>query len=265
MNECLHATFIALFGDELLPFLNASILGRAQEQKKLRVQTEHLRTHALDKHKSVDDTPSGGGAGLVLKVDVVVRAIESVLEQNAAISREQTRVILIDPVAKTFTQQDAKRLAAHEHLVFVCGRYEGFDARVRTHCDEALSLGDFVLTGGELAAACMLDAVAREREGVLGNAQSSENESHQAGVLEHRQYTRPNVFRGESIPKILRSGDHKKVERVRARDALLLTQHYRPDLFNKLSDQERALLAEPIGDLAPELDENERGEKEDER
>jgi tRNA (guanine37-N1)-methyltransferase len=248
----LRVTLVALFPDAVRPYLDASILGRAQKDGLLVVDEEQIRDHAHDKHKNVDDTPSGGGPGLVMKADVVVPALEAAAARDeAAHAGAKRRVILMDPAGEVFTQAHAKRLAGYEHLVLVCGRYEGLDARVYEFVDERLSIGDFVLTGGEIAAAVVVDAVAREREGVLGNAQSSADESHQQDRLEHRQYTRPNEYRGLKVPRVLLSGDHGRIAKARARDALLQTREKRPDLWEKLSDEERALTGEGEG-LAPE-------------
>ena len=224
---------ISLFPDIVRAATDASILGRAQKGELYEIDHIQLRDFAKDKHNKVDERPAGGGPGLVLRADVVTAAIESV---------GKAHVVLTDPGGRVFTQTDAKRLAKMEHVVFVCGRYEGFDARIHDAADERLSIGDYVLTGGELAAAVMIDATLREVGGVLGNDTSSADESHQDGRLEYRQYTKPNDFRGQVIPEVLLSGDHARIERARQRDALLHTRLVRPDLYANIPVSERAIV-----------------------
>jgi tRNA (guanine37-N1)-methyltransferase len=254
----LSATIVSLFPESLHAMWEASILGRARRDEKLVIDDVQIRDFATDKHRNVDDTPSGGGAGLVMRPDVLAGAIEHACERDEARGAgRRRRVVLLDAAGHRFTQEDARRLASYDHLVLVCGRYEGVDARVHTLVDEALCIGDYVLTGGELGAAVILDATARHVPGVLGNEASSEEESHEDGLLEHRQYTRPNVFRGLGVPDVLRSGDHKKVARARRKDALLRTRKRRPDLWQKkrvTDDDERLLVDEgvPLLDPVPE-------------
>lgn len=241
----LVASVVALFPESLRSFVGASILGRAIAKGALAVEEVQIRDFATDKHRTVDDTPSGGGPGLVLRVDVVVAAIREAIRRDEERGGERRRrVVLLDPAGAPFTQKDAIRLAGHDHLVLVCGRYEGIDARARAFVDEILSIGDYVLTGGELAAAVVLDATARELPGVLGNEASALEESHREGILEHRQYTRPNAFEGLGVPPILLSGDHGAIRKARRKDALVQTKERRPDLFAKLelSEEDRRLL-----------------------
>jgi tRNA (guanine37-N1)-methyltransferase len=234
----------------------ASILGRAQRAGLLEVDDVQIRDFAEGKHKSVDDSPSGGGPGLVMRVDVVVAAVrEAVRRDEERGPSRRRRVISLDAAGARFTQDDAARLAGYDHLVLLCGRYEGIDARVEAYVDESLAIGDYVLTGGELAAAVILDATAREVPGALGNESSSAEESHKQGRLEHRQYTRPNEFEGRRVPAVLLSGDHRRIARARRKDGLARTIERRPDLVGArpLNDEERRLLDDArVPLLAPE-------------
>jgi len=225
---------------ELFPsVLAASLLGKAVEKGALTVYLTDPRAFTTDKHHSVDDTPYGGGAGMVMRPDPLVAAIEGIEE-----ARGKAHKILLTPTGAPLTQATVRRLATLPRVMLVCGRYEGFDERVRAFCDEELSIGDYVLTGGELAAMVVVDAVARRLPGVLGNADSPLDESFEQGVLEHPQYTRPPEFRGARVPDVLLSGDHGRVRRWRRREALLRTRDRRPDLFARLAltDEDRALL-----------------------
>lgn len=200
---------LTIFPNMISGYASESILGRAQEKKLIAVVAHDLRGWAEDKHRRVDDTPYGGGPGMVMKVDVFEKAVKAVRAKG-----KKTRVILTSASGKPFTQKDAKRLAKYDQLIFLCGRYEGIDARVEEHvADEAFSIGDYVLTGGELPALVMLDAAARHVPGVLGAKESLAEESHtEEGVLEYPQYTKPPVYKKWSVPEVLMSGDHKKIE-----------------------------------------------------
>ncbi len=237
---------LTLFPELVRGPLRESILGKAIERGKLEVTVRDVRDHAEGRHRVTDDAPYGGGAGMVMKPEPLVSAIEAA---RAAVG-EGARVILLDPGGRTFTQTVARELAGVGKLVLVCGRYEGVDERVRAWVDEELSLGDFVLTGGELAALCVIDACARFVPGVLGNGASSALESFEEGLLEHPHYTRPPSFRGAEVPAILQGGDHAKIARWRRRQALLRTRRLRPDLFARLvpTPLDRRLLAEPSDD-----------------
>lgn len=226
----LTATFLSLFPESIRSIVQSSILGRAVDAGILQIHEVQIRDYALDKRKTVDDSLCGGGPGQLLKVDVVVRALRAVFEQNS----KSTRVILVDPAGKLFTQNDAKRLANYEHLVFVCGRYEGIDSRVHYYVDEILSIGDYVLTGGELPALVMLDAVTRMVPDVLGNQLSGISESHENGMLEGSQYTKPVDFESHLVPEVNLSGNHRHIEQARLGEKLLRTKLVRPDLFTKL-------------------------------
>lgn len=216
-------TVLTLFPDMLASVLDASILGRARRDGKLVVDAVDLRAFSTNKHRTVDDSPAGGGAGMVLRVDVVAGAVRSL--------GDNVHTVLVDARGKLFTQADARRFAKMEHVAIVCGRYEGVDARAFDLVDEIVSIGDFVLTGGELAALTIVDATARLLPGVLGNEESSVHESHTQGLLEHRHYTRPVDFEGASIPAVLQGGNHREIDRARRKDALVVTAHARPDLL----------------------------------
>lgn len=255
MKTALQATIVSLFPESLHGVWDASILGRARKAGVLAVDDVQIRDFATDKHKNVDDSPSGGGPGLVMRVDVVVAAVrEAVRRDEERGAGRRRRVVLLDAAGKRFTQEDAERLAGFDHLVLVCGRYEGIDARVERYVDESLAIGDYVLTGGELAAAVVLDATCRNVPGALGNESSSEVESHKRKRLEHRQYTRPNEYEGRLVPGVLLSGDHGRIEKARKKDSLLRTRERRPDLLLEapLDDDERRLLDDArVPDLAP--------------
>lgn len=227
---------VTLFPELFDSFLRAGLLGKAIATGTLEVGFANPRDFTTDRHRTVDDTPYGGGSGMVMMPGPIVEAIESL--------PERPRRVLMTPQGKPFTQADAQRLAQMPAVALVCGRYEGVDERVRAFVDEELSIGDFVLLGGEVAAMAVLEATARLVPGVLGNAESAGDESHVSGLLEYPQYTRPQDYRGVSVPEVLRSGDHAAIASWRRREALRRTRDRRPDLFAKLvlSDADRALL-----------------------
>ncbi|HLC95512.1 MAG TPA: tRNA (guanosine(37)-N1)-methyltransferase TrmD [Patescibacteria group bacterium] len=208
---------ISIFPESFASYFNVSILKRAQEQGHIVIDMHNLRDFAQNKHKTVDDTPYGGGAGMVLKVEPLVKAIESVSNQQKTKNNQQkTRKILFSAKGKLFTQADAKRLAMYERLILVCGRYEGVDERVTHFVDEELSIGEYVLTGGEIPAMVVVDAVTRLLPGVLGNSESIETESHtQKGIVEYPHYTKPEIFRGVRVPEVLLSGHHTNITKWR--------------------------------------------------
>ena len=213
MSRPLRIDIITIFPDLVEPYLRGAMLGRGQKARALDLRVHDLRRWTHDRHKTVDDRPFGGGPGMGMKGESFFEALMALRAQGV-----KTRVILTSAKGKRFTQRDAERLAKkYDRLIFLCGRYEGVDERVATHlADEELSIGDFVLTGGELAALAMTDAVARLRRGVLGAAESLAMESHaKEGILEYPQYTRPEVFTRAKkkwrVPKILLSGDHQKI------------------------------------------------------
>lgn len=234
---------VALFPELITAFTTTSILGRAVENGLARFHPVQIRDFSTNKHHTVDDTPYGGGSGMVMMAPPVVAAIESLPRDPDTDARPH--VVLLTPQGRPFRQSVARELAARPSLAFVCGRYEGFDERIRAFADDEISLGDFVLTGGEVAAVAVIDAVVRLLPGVLGNADSAVSESHsEEGLLEYPQYTRPAVFREVSVPPTLLSGDHARIARWRRWHSLRRTRARRPDLFASLalSDKDRKLL-----------------------
>jgi tRNA (guanine37-N1)-methyltransferase len=224
----LEVDILTLFPGLCEGYLAGSIVGRAREAGLVDVAVHDVRTHAAGKHRVADDAPYGGGAGMVMKPEPLTEAIEA-----ARARRPGAWVVLTSPRGARLDQALTKELAGHGKLILVCGRYEGVDERVMAVVDREVSLGDFVLTGGELAALCVVDAAARLVPGVLGNEDSAGAESFAGGVplLEHPQYTRPPEYRGMRVPEVLLSGDHRKIERWRRREALRATRDRRPDLF----------------------------------
>lgn len=218
---------LTLFPDMFVSPFAGSILGKAVEKKLIEISAHNLRDWAEGKHKIVDDSPYGGGDGMVMKPEPVCRALRALKEQ-----RPKSRVLLMTPQGKSFKQQDAAELAQADGLIFICGRYEGFDERIRTHVDAEYSLGDFVLTGGELPAMMMIDAIARLLPGVLGSSGSAEKDSYSDGLLEYPQYTRPVEFEGQRVPDVLLSGNHGDIERWRRQQQLARTLSRRPDLLD---------------------------------
>jgi tRNA (guanine37-N1)-methyltransferase len=198
-------------------YFKESIIGRAIKNNLIEVGTHNLRDYTEDKHRKVDDTPYGGGAGMVMKIEPIYQAVNSIRLRN-----KKSRVILFSAKGKKYTQKDAKRLSGYDQLVFICGRYEGVDERVAKYvADEEISIGDYVLTGGEIPAMLLVDSISRLLPGVLGNSESALSESHQkTGYLEHPQYTKPEVFIAPSkkswrVPNVLLSGNHKEIEKWR--------------------------------------------------
>lgn len=227
---------VTLFPELFAPFLELAFVGRAIASGALRVHLEALRQHGLGKHLSVDDTPYGGGSGMVMRPDTTVAGIEAAVVTLSSVA--PPRRILLTPQGERFSQAKARDLAARESLILVCGRYEGFDERVRHFVDEELSLGDFVLTGGEVAAMCVIEACIRLLPGVLGNAASTTEESFSVacgGLLEYPHYTRPVSFRDLPVPEVLRGGDHEKVRAWRASASADRTLQRRPDLLPERS------------------------------
>lgn len=204
--------------------LDESILRRARDRGLLSVAIHDIRAATTDKHHTTDDTPYGGGAGMVMKVEPMFSAVEAVHQGGP--------IVLLTPQGRLFTQAIAQELSAHPHLTFICGHYEGFDERIREHlATDEISIGDYVLTGGELAALVVIDAVARLVPGVLGGDDSTEEESHSAGLLEYPHYTRPPSFRGWDVPDVLLSGNHAVIARWRRKESLRRTRARRHDLY----------------------------------
>lgn len=216
-------TILTLFPEMLEPILNSSILKRAQEKKLVKFQIVNFRDFSTNKHKTVDDTPYGGGSGMVLSVEPIYHALES-------LNDSQHRVLL-SPQGKQFNQEVAKRMLNEDHIVLICGHYEGFDERVSDFVDEELSLGDFVMTGGEIAALAITDTIVRMIPGVLGSKESFEKDSFYDGYLDYPQYTKPREFKGLRVPDVLLSGDHAKVDEWRKEMQKAKTLKKRPDLL----------------------------------
>lgn len=234
---------VTLFPELFESPLAAGLLGKALEAGRLEVECENPRDHSTDKHRSVDDGPYGGGSGMVMTPGPIVASLEAL---DAARGAVPTRRVLMTPQGERFCQKTAQRWAELPCLTLVCGRYEGIDERARGLVDEEVSLGDFVLLGGEIGALAVIEAVGRLVPGVLGNVQSLAEESHTDGLLEYPQYTRPSVFRDEGVPAVLTSGNHAAIARWRRREALRRTRERRPDLLAvaELTELDRELLAE---------------------
>lgn len=228
---------LSVFPEVFDAYLSASIMGRAQDQGIFEFQAHNLRDWTHDRHNTVDDAPFGGGQGMLMKPAPIFEAIDEL-----AGSGERPHVVFFSPVGKPFTQARAQELTCHERVLFVCGRYEGIDERTYSLADDVLSLGDYVLTGGELAALVVIDACVRLLPGALGDEKSAEDESFSEGLLEYAQYTRPASYRGLEVPQVLLSGDHGKVAAWRRQSALQRTALWRPDLFAAapMSEAERA-------------------------
>jgi tRNA (guanine37-N1)-methyltransferase len=243
----LEVEILTLFPRMCEGYLAESILGKAQEAGLLEVRVTDIRAYAAGRHRVTDDAPYGGGAGMVMKPEPLVDAIEA-----ARARLEGAKVLLTSPRGVRLDQALARRLAAHGRFVVACGRYEGVDERVKSVVDMEVSIGDVVLTGGELAALCLVDAAARLVPGVLGNETSAGAESFAGGggelLLEHPHYTRPPEFRGMKVPEVLLSGDHRRIERWRRREALRATRERRPDLLERARLTENDLRLIDAGD-----------------
>ena len=224
---------------EMFEVMNQSILGRAQEKNIIDINVINIRDFSENKHKKVDDTPYGGGAGMVIMPDVVYRAYKSIKndEKNA-------KVIYMSPQGQTLNQAKVESLAKEKHLIILCGHYEGIDERAFKEVDLEISLGDFVLTGGEMAAIPVIDSILRLVPGVLNKSESHEDESFSDGLLEYPQYTRPEVFEGESVPAVLISGHHENIRKWRRLKSLEITRERRPDLYKNviLTKEDKKLL-----------------------
>lgn len=218
---------LTLFPEMFLVF-NHSIINRAVQNKIFSINTVNIRDYSENKHRKVDDYPYGGGAGMVMTPQPIVDCIDAVKGINKG------KVIFLGPRGKTFNQEMAKELSKEPELIFLCGHYEGIDERVYKYIDEEISLGDFVLTGGEMACIPIVDSICRLIPGVLSTSESYTEESFYEGLLEYPQYTRPECFNGDSVPEILLSGHHENIRKWRRTQSLKLTQEKRPDLFKKL-------------------------------
>ena len=227
--------FVTLFEDLIKPYFSSSILSRAINEKNIEIEFINPRDFTKDRYKKVDDYQAGGGAGLVLKCDVLDKTLNHLKEAGG-----EAYFIFLTPVAKLFNQKDAIRLSKKETIVFVCGRYEGFDERIiEKWADEVLSIGDFILTGGELASLCICDAISRNIDGVLGNSESLINESFQYSKLQAPVFTKPNIFQKSYITKEYLKGNHSKIHDLKGKMSELKTKYFRPDLYKKVKTNRR--------------------------
>ncbi len=236
----LYIHILTLFPEFFSSPLNVSIIKRAQEKQLVKIDLVNIRDFSKDKHKKVDDYPYGGGCGMVMKPEPIFEAVE--FAKNTMMTR--SRIILLSPQGVLFNQKMAKDFSQEEHLILICGHYEGIDERVKTLVTDEVSIGDFILTGGEIPALTVVDALVRYIPGVLGSRESPEEESFSQGLLEYPQYTRPEVYRGMAVPEVLLSGNHKEIALFRRREALMRTRLKRPDMFKllKLSESDKKLL-----------------------
>jgi tRNA (guanine37-N1)-methyltransferase len=228
------------------PYLESSMLQRARQRGLIDVRIHNIRDYTHDRHHTTDDTPYGGGGGMVMKPEPVFEAVESVLGIKPG-QTESVPIVLLTPQGRVFTQRVAEELSNYERIALLCGRYEGVDERIREHLvTDEISVGDFVLTGGELPALLVIDAVARLIPGVLGDPTGAQDDSHSMGLLEYPHYTKPSEFRGWKVPEVLLSGDHGRIERWRKEQALTRTFQKRPDMIEKaeLSEKDKEYVEE---------------------
>lgn len=237
----MHIDILTLFPEMMEGTLENSILKRAKNKEQFDYRFVNFRDYSTNKHEKVDDYPYGGGAGMVLTAQPIFDAVEAVKEESNA----KPRVILMCPQGETYTQQKAEELAEEEHLIIICGHYEGYDERIREHVvTDEISIGDYVLTGGEIGALAVIDSVVRLIPEVLGNEASAVEDSFSTGLLEHPHYTRPADFRGMKVPDVLLEGNHAKIDEWRKKESLRRTWKRRPDLLKKtqLSEADQQLL-----------------------
>ena len=233
---------LSLFPSMFDGVFGESILKKAQEKNAVELNVVNFREYSTNKHQNVDDYPYGGGAGMVLTPQPIFDAVEKLTE-----TAKKPRVVLLCPQGECYTQAKAEELAAEEHLIFICGHYEGYDERIREQLvTDEISIGDYVLTGGELGAMVVIDSVVRLLPDVLGNNHSAVQDSHSTGLLEHPHYTRPADFRGLTVPEVLVSGNHKKIEQWRQKESLKRTLLRRPDMLEKmeLTEEQKKLVAQ---------------------
>lgn len=249
---------LSLFPDMFKATMGESMVGHAQENGFIDINVTDFRQYTTDKHNHVDDAPFGGGAGMLLQAQPIFDAMDAVQKQAKEAHYEPGRVILMDPAGRRFDQAYAKELAQEEHLTFICGHYEGYDERIRHLVTDEASLGDYVLTGGELAAMVMIDATVRFVPGVLGNQASPMGDSFSNGLLEYPQYTRPADFRGMKVPEVLTSGNHQKIKEWRMRESLKRTLERRPDLLKTapLNREQQIMLQDLKLDMQEKDDED---------
>ena len=224
----MRISILTLF-PEMFNIFNHSIIGKAKEKNLVEIETLNIRDYTLNKHKKVDDYPYGGGAGMVMAPQPIVDTIRKAKENNNG------KVIFLGPKGKTFNQKLSMDLAKEEEIIFLCGHYEGIDERVYKYIDEEISLGDFILTGGEMAAIPIIDSILRLKSGVLGKEESFMDESFSEGLLEYPQYTRPEVFEGDKVPEVLLSGHHENIRKWRRYKSLEITKERRKDLYDRIS------------------------------
>ena len=232
----MRITVLTLFPEMYENFLHTSIVGRAIERGIAEVDFVQIRDFAYDRYKHVDDSSFGGGAGMVMKCQPVLDALESVRTENSY-------TIMMNPAGKQYNQKTAREYAKKDHLIILCGHYEGVDARINNHMDELISIGDYVLTGGETASMVIMDSVIRLLKGSITEG-SADDESYENGLLEYPQYTKPAVYKDEAVPEVLLSGNHEKIREWRIAKSLLLTKEKRPDLYEKheFTDEEKRVL-----------------------
>lgn len=223
----MRISILTLF-PEMFSIFDHSIIGRAREKDLVNLEYYNIRDYSLNKHKKVDDYPYGGGAGMVMTPQPIIDSIKAAKEKNSG------KVIFLGPRGKTFNQEMAQELSKEENLIFLCGHYEGIDERAYKYIDMEVSLGDFVLTGGEMAAIPVIDSVLRLIPGVLGKEESFMDESYSDGLLEYPQYTRPEVYEGERVPEVLLSGHHENIRKWRRKQSLLITKERRKDLYKNI-------------------------------
>jgi len=235
---------LTIFPKMFAPILNESIIKRAQAKGKVEIFVHNLRDFSVDKHRKVDDRPFGGGPGMVMRPEPIFRAVEYILRHaskgrhKTQDTRHKTQIILLSPQGKRLNQKIAKKLSRCKHLIFICGHYEGVDERVRIRLvNEEISIGDYVLTGGELPAMVVVDCVVRLIPGVLGEKKSLHFESFEGNLLEYPQYTRPANYKGMRAPSVLFSGNHKKIEEWRKKQAIKITRQRRPELLRRRSEE----------------------------
>jgi tRNA (guanine37-N1)-methyltransferase len=247
----MHIDILTLFPEMIEGFLESSILKKAQEKNKFSYNLINFRDYTANKHRKVDDYPYGGGAGMVLTPQPVFDAVDAILEKK----KTKPRIVLLCPQGERYTQRKAEELAEEDHLIFICGHYEGYDERIRTGlATDEISIGDYVLTGGELGAMVVVDSVVRLLPDVLGNESSAAEDSFSTGLLEHPHYTRPAAYRGMTVPDVLLSGDHAKIEKWRKTESLRRTLERRPDLLEDytLTKEEKAIL-DQVKQNAPDV------------
>lgn len=225
--------------------LNQSLIGKAQDKGVIQLNTHDFREYAKNKHHHVDDYPYGGGAGMLLQVEPIDECLKAIIQH-----KDNARIVLMDPAGQPFNQEMAESFSKEEELVFICGHYEGYDERIRSLVTDEVSLGDYVLTGGELGAMTMIDATVRLLPEVLGNEESAKGDSHSTGLLEHPQYTRPANYNGQEVPAVLMSGNHEKIRQWKVKESLRRTYLRRPDMLSRYTcnEEEAQFLQEIINE-----------------